>query len=476
MELNKVNKGTKKGAFIVLGIILVSFLIGFLVLKQEAMLMLIFGSCITGIYAYIQKFSFEEMISAAGAKIGRAAPGIFILLSIGVMTGAWMVAGVIPIMIKLGLEILNPNFLLVTSFAVCAIVSLVTGTSWGCVSTIGVALMGVAAGFDLPLAPVAGAIVSGAYFGDKMSPLSDTTNISALAAKADLYDHIKQMLVTSVPAAIIAMTVFYFLGMSFGEVDIQSSDTYVAMIDGINSAFNGSILLFIPPLIVFGGAMKKMPTVPTLLLSAFVGVFIGAIVNGFTLQEGFNVLINGFNSDALLGEGFVTPEVAKLLDRGGIISMYGPAMYVVVAFTFGSMLEITSTLDNALHYVLGKMKSATSVLIGTGLTAFSLVAATQNSYISYFLTADMYGHRFDKLGLKRQNLSRILEDFVTCTEGLMPWTVSGVFMATTLGVSSLELLPYAVWCWACPMISIILAVGVNSYAKRAFAWKKEGER
>ncbi len=461
---------TEKQAVLAVISILLALIIGFAVLKIDGIIMLTIATIISAIFAYSLGYSWEDMMKAVSAKISEAVPAILILLSIGVLVGTWMASGTIPAMIYYGLQVVNPQYLFVTAFLVCTVISIATGTSWGTVGTIGVALIGVGIGLDISLPMVAGAVISGAYFGDKMSPLSDTTNMAALAAKANLYDHIKQMFVTTVPAMIIACIVFTVWGLNI-DVTTLNSEIYTNMLADLSANFDFNILLLLPPVIVILGAITKKPTVPALIASSAVAILLAIFVQGFDLNVAMNAAKSGFNAGVAFAGVEFSPEVLTLLNRGGATSMYEGSIYVVVAFAFGGILQLTNCLEIALRKVMKPLKTPRSFVNAAGFSAATIVAIAQNSYISYFLVSNIFGKKFKDYNLKEQNLSRVLEDFVTVTEGLMPWTVSGIYMATTLGVATMDYLPFAVFNYSCTIISIIYALTYDSIGKFAFSYK-----
>lgn len=476
MKEREIRGATHKEAIIALIIILASFIAGFLIFEIDGIIVLGIGAVLAGIFAWYLGYNYTQISEAIATKVSSAVPAILILLCIGLLVGTWMAAGVIPAMIYYGLQVVNIKFIFLTAFIVCIFISISTGTSWGTVGTIGVALMGIATGLDIPLPMMAGAVISGAYFGDKMSPLSDTTNMSALAAGADLYDHIKQMLVTTVPSMIIAGVMFTVLGFSVnnsGSVDVA---IYKEMLFDLSANFNFNILLILPPCIVIGGAILKKPTVPTLIVSSFVAIMLAVVFQRLEITEAFGSALSGFNTETMIGEGQVSASVMKLLNRGGLTSMYNGVIYVLIAFAFGGILDLTKVLEIALRQIMKPIKTVTSVAIASGLSALTVVGIAQNSYISFFLVSDIFKKKFNDLRLKPQNLSRIMEDFVTILEGLLPWTVSGIYMATTLGVATKDYAVFAFFNLLCPLISIFYAITYKTIGKKAFSYFKEGEK
>ncbi|MGL4865577.1 MAG: Na+/H+ antiporter NhaC [Cetobacterium sp.] len=473
--MKKIREASNKESIAIVSLILVSFILGFVVFKIDGIIMLSIGAIIAGVFANYLGHSWENIANSISLKVKEAIPAILILLSIGILVGCWMVGGTIPMMIYYGLKVVNPNYLYLTAFLVSIFISISTGTSWGTVGTIGVALIGVAVGLGAPLPIVAGAIISGAYFGDKMSPLSDTTNMSALAAKADLYKHIKQMTVTTVPAFFISCIVYYILGKNLGTASAIDSVIYSDMLSDLSNNFQFSFLLLLPPTIVIIGAITKKPTVPVLLFSSAVAMLLGFLVQNASISDVFMAAKSGYNASVIKSGVNFSQEVLKLLNRGGAASMFEGAIYVVVAFSFGGILSLTNCLNLALKNIMKPLKSVSSVCIAAGFSATTIVSIAQNSYISYFLVSDIFSKKFNDLKLKEENLSRILEDFVTVLEGLMPWTISGIYMSITLGVSALDFAPYAVFNWSCTLLSILYALTYKSIGKWAFAYKSPSE-
>jgi len=470
----EIKQATNAQALSVIVIIFTTLLFGFVAMNIDGIIMLASAAFIAGVFAIYLGYSWSDMTSAISNKISESIPALLILLSIGVLISTWMMGGVIPAMIYYGLEVINPNYLLLTAFIVSSAISIATGTSWGTVGTIGVALIGVGTGMGVPLPMVAGAVISGAYFGDKMSPLSDTTNMAALAAKADLYDHIRQMMVTTIPAMVIACIAFTFMGFNFQSSNIESP-IYMSMLSDLTNNFIFSPILIVPPAIVLYGAITKKATVPVLIISSLTAAFIGITLQGIDAGVVISSIKSGFNASTAMPDVKLSPEVIKLLNRGGAASMFEAVIFILIAFTFGGIIQLTNSLEIALKSIMSSLQTVTQVVLAAGFSATVIIAIAQNSYISYFLVSQTYSEKFKELKLKEQNLSRILEDFVTVLEGLMPWTVSGVYMATTLGVAALDFAPYAVFNVSCVLLSILYALTYKSLGKYAFSFYTDEE-
>lgn len=433
------------------------FVGGIGIMKYPAELMLIFAGVVFAVFAAWHGRSMAQILTDMGEKIKRALPAILILLSIGMLIGTWMIAGTIPLMVYYGLELIDPSYLYALAFVVTAIVATFTGTSWGAGGTIGVALVGVAATMDVSLAITAGAVVSGAYFGDKLSPLSDTTNMSSLAAGADLYEHIRHMLYTAVPSSLLAIVVFLFAGSSIGDasVDLDVVDSTLAELGGL---FDLSPLLLLPPAVVLIGSIMRKPPLVVLFVSSMSALVLAVLVQGFSVADLFAAAVSGFTVDMLPAAGGVSDTLSELLERGGLYSMYNSAFFVFCAFFFAAALENSNVLRVLLSRMIEKLHSTGGLVSATLLSGFAIINGTSNALVTFFLVNDLYGDAYKKRGLHPVNLSRSMEDSVTITEVLMPWTVSGVFFATTLGVGNFDFLPWAVFNWGGFVFSLLLAV------------------
>ncbi|WP_200411493.1 Na+/H+ antiporter NhaC [Virgibacillus salexigens] len=445
MSQNEVKRPTVRMALIPIALSLIIFIVGIGVLQYQAELMLIFAGVLFSLFAKFYGHNWETIITVMGEKIKTALPAILILFSIGLLIGTWMISGTIPFFVYYGLEIINPTYLYVLAFITTAIVSTCTGTSWGSAGTIGVALMSIAQTMDLSMAITAGAVVSGAYFGDKLSPLSDTTNMSALAAGSNLYEHIKHMLYTAVPSSIIAIIIFYFVGLQ-----IDSSPTQLTsieeMLTGISELFSLTPLVLLPAVIVITGSLMKKNPLIVLFCSAVTAMIIALLFQHATVANLFTAAVEGFNTEMLgVAPELISADIQELLNRGGLYSMYNATFFVFCAFFFASALEVSQALNVILEKVIAYLKSIGSVIFASLVTGFAVINCTSNALVTYFLIKDIYGDVYKKRNLHPVNLSRSMEDSVTITEVLMPWTVSGVFMATTLGVGNFEFLPWAVF-------------------------------
>ncbi|MEA4988464.1 MAG: Na+/H+ antiporter NhaC [Anaerovorax sp.] len=429
--------------------------VGYMKLKAEPILILV--AFLSGIIAMRLGYSWDDMQKGIVEKISMSMPAILILWSVGALIGSWMFSGVIPMIIYYGVAIINPKFLLVTAFLITAVFSTITGTSWGSVGTIGVAIMGIAGGLGVSLPATAGAVVAGSYFGDKLSPLSDTTNLAPLAAGSTLYEHIKHMLYTTVPATIVSLIVYFVAGLGPGSAG-STAEAVNLLQTNLDAMFHWNILLLIPVALILVGSFVKWPTIPTMLGSALIAVVIGIFLQGFTLKNGFLALISGFNVTMTGYEGELTKDILTLLNRGGAVSMAGTTILVFCAMGFAGIMSVSGMLDMVLEAITNRVKSTSGIIISTIASCFTVAFVTGNSYLSILLPGQLFNSVYEKYNLQAKNLSRTLEDSGTVLVPLIPWSAAGAYMTATLGVDTLAYLPWAVMCYMGIVFAIILAV------------------
>lgn len=431
-----------------------SISVGYLKFRTEPVI--IISAFVAGIIALQLGYTWNEMQEGIVEKISRALPATLILWSVGFLIGSWMFSGTIPMLIYYGVDLVNPKFLLVTAFIISAILSTVTGTSWGSAGTIGVALMGIASGLGISLPATAGAVVAGAYFGDKLSPLSDTTNLAPLAAGSDLYDHIKHMLYTTIPASIVSIVVYLIVGLrTSGSASTPESVTILQT--QLGSMFNWNIILLLPVVLIIFGSFKKWPTIPTMLGSSMLSTVIGVFVQGFTFKNGFAAMIQGFNVSMTGYEGEAAFEVTRLINRGGAVSMTATTVLVFCAMGFAGIISKTGMLDVVLDALMSKVKTTAGVILSTIASCFTVAFVTGNSYLSILIPGELFKDAYVKRNLHPKNLSRTLEDSGTVLVPLIPWSAAGAYMAATLGVSTIEYLPWAILNYMGIVFAIIFA-------------------
>lgn len=465
MDKSKIIKETKKPS---LGIALLPLLFmfavlftGLIIFKIDIKILLLICTAFTIGISLFQGHTWKDVENEIVEKLAKAFPAIMILICVGLMIGAWIVSGTIPFLVYIGLQIISPKFIIVTSFLVTVILSVSTGTSWGAAGTVGAALISVAAGMGAPLPAVAGAIVGGAYFGDKMSPLSDSTNMSAIATNTNLYKHIGHMLYTTVPGFIISCVVYVIAGFSFtsngeiGQVD--------AIIKTLAQLFNLSmpvgLLLLIPPVIVVIGSLKKKPTVPVMMISSATAIVIAIVFQGFSFETCATSLVDGFKMEMFVNPAIdldsLIAEVPKLLQRGGMSSMMNTALMAYCAFAFIGALTVSGSLEVILDRVMKHIHSTGQLIMITTMLGVIVITVIGEASVTFLMIGGLFREEYVKRGLDSKNLSRTLEDSITVVEPLVPWSLAGVYMASTLGVPTFTYAPWACLCYTGVIFAIL---------------------
>jgi NhaC family Na+:H+ antiporter len=393
-------------------------------------------------------FTWEEVKDAILHGCGIAMAPMLILMIIGAIIGSWIASGTIQTIIYYGLQILSPSWFLVAATLICAITSVATGSAWTTGGTLGVALIGIGKGLGVPLPMVAGAIVSGSFFGDKMSPLSDATNLAAAVAEADLFDHIRHMVYTVGPALLISLVGYFFLGLKYagGTLDAGSINETLTTLSG---NFYISPLLLIPPALVIVMAVKKMPAIPGLVIAAFTGGVFAMLFQGASLADVANAMNYGFTADTGVS------AVDDLLTRGGVQNMMWTVSLGFIALSFGGILEKTNMLEVLLSKIQPLIKNTGGLIATTVATSYITDFAMASQYMAIIIPGRMLIPAYKRLKLLPRNLSRALEDGGTLVAPLVPWGLSGAFMTGALGVPTVEYIPYALLCYITPIISII---------------------
>jgi NhaC family Na+:H+ antiporter len=348
-----------------------------------------------------------------------------------------------------------------------------TGSSWAAAGTIGVALMGVAAAIDAPLAATAGAVVSGAYFGDKLSPLSDSTNICAIGANADLYDHIRNMVYTALPSFVVALVV-YFIAGTLTEIDAELMTLENnQLLREIESAYHINWLVFLPALVVLYGTFNRKPAALTMAASSIVAMAVGIGLHKFGVNDAMLAAISGFKV-SMVGHFVATGTVpsdmlTSLLNRGGVNSMSSTLIIIIAAFLIAAGMDVSGGLDKLLRTMLQRARTAFGLVAATMASGATMIALTSHGGVTALIVGGLFQDAYREQGLAPENLARSMEDSVTILEPLMPWTVSAIFMATTLGVPTIEYMPWAIFCMTGWMFSLLLAA---TFSRTGFGLKR----
>jgi NhaC family Na+:H+ antiporter len=410
---------------------------------------LIGGSVVASILGLILGQSWKAIERGLVHGIQIALQACLILMVIGLLIGTWIISGIVPSMIFYGLEILSPSIFLLATCLICALVSLATGSSWSTAGTVGIALIGVGKGLGIPLPIVAGAIVSGAYFGDKLSPLSDTTNLAPAVAGADLFSHIRHMIYTTGPSMLISLTIYGLMGIKYSKGELQR-DSIDQILMTLDSSFTISPWLMLPALLVIAMVILRIPALPALLGGAFLGGLFALLFQDVSMAEIMSAAQNGYVSST----GIVS--VDELLSRGGMESMLSTVALIMCALAFGGVMEKTGMLSAIAGAILKLAKSTGSLVASTVLTSIGMNIIAPDQYLAIVVPGRMYKKAYEINRLKPKNLSRALEDGGTLSSVLIPWNTCGGYMWATLGVHPFAYLPFAFLNLLNPVISIIL--------------------
>ncbi len=417
------------------------------VFKQDPHIPLVTAAAVAAIVAVLHKHPWQTIQEGMVQGISLAMGAVLILMIVGTLIGTWISGGIVPAMIFYGLKILSPGIFLVATLIICSIVSLGTGSSWSTAGTVGVALIGVGQGLGIPVPMVAGAIVSGAYFGDKMSPLSDTTNLAPAVAGTDLFTHIRHMVYTTLPGYALSIIIYGVLGIRFADRQMDPGKIET-ILTTIPENFNINLLLLLPPVLVIFMVIRRVPPLPALLGGTVLGSLFGIFMQGRSLADMVLAAKVGFVS------GTGVSMVDELLTRGGLDSMMNTVALIICALSFGGIMEKTGILKVLAAALLKRVRHVGSLVATTVLSCIGMNAIASDQYIAIVIPGRMYRSAFSRLGLHPKNLSRALEDSGTLSSPLIPWNSCGAFMGATLGVNPLLYLPYAFLNLANPLVSI----------------------
>lgn len=430
-----------------LPLVVMAALVGVLNLwmKIDLKFVLVISSIVAGIVAVYTGTTLKTLLDDLAENVKKAFPAILILIAIGGIVGTWMYSGTVPYLIYYGLQFIHPNFVLVTAFLVTAIVSTFTGTSWGSAATAGVAFMGIGFSFDLPLEMVAGAVISGAVLGDKVSPISDTTNICAIASEVTVYQHIRGMLPNVLIAGVLAIIGFTIIGVFLDPNQGQDSDVS-ALLSQLDSIYNFNVAMLIPPAIVFIGGYKGYQPVVIMIASSLVAILVGMLSNDFTLLQGSQAMVAGFQTSMIPGDLVLSEMLNTLLNKGGFDHMMtGAVLYCILAIAFGSFLESYGSLHRIMDALLGRVRSKFGLITTAYGAGATLNGVSGNAMFSIITVGQLFRPSFRDRKIPLTVLSRSMENSMTLLESLLPWHVTAIYMTTTLGVTTLAYAPFALF-------------------------------
>jgi len=440
-------------------------------------LTLLFAASVAAVLGVFYKVKFKDMLDGAVESISSAMGALIILLLIGSLAGTWMMSGIVPSMIFYGLELLNPTIFLVAACIICSIVSLATGSSWSTIATIGIAMLGIGNALGINDGLIGGAIISGAYFGDKMSPLSDTTNLAPAMAGTDLISHIKYMMWTTIPSITITLIIFLIIGINL-EFKSGELDQVAIMQSSLSNSFNISLWSLSVPLIVIVLIIKKTPAIPALLLGAVLGGLYGVIFQPNIIQEisgeMSNTSLQYFKNSYIsiikamtINVDIDTQNLAvnKLISTSGMSGMLNTIWLIICAMSFGGVMEKTGFLNIITESLMKFVNSRKSLFLTTSGTCLFLNITASDQYLAIVVPGRMFASSFKKYELDPKNLSRTLEDTATVTSPLIPWNTCGATHAGVLGISTFIYLPYCFFNLISPIMTLIFAYGNIKIAK-----------
>ncbi|MGX1929950.1 Na+/H+ antiporter NhaC [Flagellimonas sp. 2504JD4-2] len=424
---------------------------------------LLLGGAVAAIVGFFNKVSYKQMIAEVAENVRSTTGALLILLMVGALAGTWLISGIIPAMIYYGLQILNPTIFLGACVIICAIISIATGSSWTTAATVGIALIGIGEALGVSLGMTAGAVLSGAYFGDKMSPLSDTTNLAPAMAGGELFSHIRYMAFTTVPTISVTLVVFIILGFTIDTSGVADTES---ILKNISTAFNINGWLFIVPLVVIFMIVKKAPPllallIGTLLGGAFALIFQPDVVttlgggDTLTFESAYKGILNAITVDTSIA----TPDPAlnDLFSSGGMAGMLGTIWLIVCAMVFGGVMDGIGALERITESLLKMAKTTFGLFASTVGSCLALNVTASDQYLALVVPGKMFSKAYQDRGLAPENLSRTLEDSGTVTSVLVPWNTCGAYHSGVLGVSVAEYFVYAIFNWLSPFMTLLFA-------------------
>ena len=446
--------------------------LGLAILKPNTMVTFILtflAVCIIAVCVGTKLNDLENMIMAGFKKTATAC---MIFIAVGMVVGSWIISGIVPSIIYYGLKIFTPSSFLALGFLVCCIVSFFTGSSYAALGTMGIAFMAIGYGMGINPALVAGMSVSGAVFGDKMSPFSDTTNMAPAASGTDVFTHIKSMLWTVIPAFVISLVLYFVLGLRYTNTSPEAMQDLHAIMDTLKANFTISPFLLIVPVLTIVLVIKKVPATIALLVGALLGVICAFIAQPqFDYTQVLTALASGFSGE------FEVAAVAKLLNRGGISSMTSTIVYTIFAIELGEIMYQLGVLSVMLDKIRDRLAKPANLIITTLLSCLATVMLTTSQYMAILLPGEVFQDSYKKAKVAPYILSRTLEDGGTLFAFLVPWSAAAIYSSGVLGVSAIEYLPFAFLPLLCPLFAVVCALtgigvqDVNGKSLRGKAFK-----
>jgi len=424
---------------------------------------LLLGGAIAAIIGFRQKIDYKEMLQQVAENLKSVTGAILILLFVGALAGTWLVSGIIPAMIYYGLQILHPTFFLAACIIICALISLATGSSWTTSATVGIALIGIGKAMGLPVGMIAGAVISGAYFGDKMSPLSDTTNLAPAMAGGELFSHIRYMTITTFPTIMVTLVVFLIIGFTQDTTAVAKTEP---MLLAIEERFNINPLLFAVPILVIVLIARKTPPLVALLIGTLLGAIFALLFQQPLLAElanvaqlnmaaGYMVIIDTITVSTAIETS--NPMLNDLFQSGGMGGMLGTIWLIICAMVFGGIMDAIGALKAISKALLSCAESTFQLFASTVVSCLAINVTASDQYLSLVVAGKMFQQAYKDRNLAPENLSRTLEDSGTVTSVLVPWNTCGAYQSGVLGVSVAEYFIYAIFNWISPFTTLLIA-------------------
>ena len=424
---------------------------------------LLLGGAVAAMVGFRQKISYKDMLQQVAENLKSVTGAILILLFVGALAGTWLVSGIIPAMIYYGLQILHPTFFLAACIIICALISVATGSSWTTSATVGIALIGIGKAMGLPVGMIAGAVISGAYFGDKMSPLSDTTNLAPAMAGGELFSHIRYMTITTVPTILVTLVVFLIIGFTHDTTAVAQTEPLLL---AIKERFSISPLLFIVPILVVVLIARKTPPLAALLIGTLLGVIFALIfqqnlltelagVAQLKLSSGYRVLMDTITISTSIETS--NPLLNDLFQSGGMAGMLGTIWLIICAMVFGGIMDAIGALKAISAALLSWAQSTFQLFASTVVSCLAINVTASDQYLSLVVPGKMFDQAYKDRNLAPEHLSRTLEDSGTVTSVLAPWNTCGAYQSGVLGVSVAEYFVYAIFNWLSPFTTLLVA-------------------
>ncbi|WP_431121414.1 Na+/H+ antiporter NhaC [Flagellimonas flava] len=438
------------------------FVFGDSAIEGSNQFILLLGGAVAAIVGFRNKVSYKQMLAEVAENVRSTTGALLILLMVGALAGTWLISGIIPAMIYYGLYILNPTIFLAACVVICAIISIATGSSWTTAATVGIALIGIGDVLGISLGMTAGAVLSGAYFGDKMSPLSDTTNLAPVMAGGELFSHIRYMALTTIPTISVTLLIFIIIGFSIESTGPTDASEILGI---IGERFNINGWLFIVPIVVIFLIIKKTPPLVALLIGTLLGgvfalIFQPGIVsslgggNGLSFESGYKGVLNAITVETQLE----APEkYSKLFKSKGMAGMLGTIWLIVCAMVFGGIMDGIGALQRITKSLLNMAKTTFGLFASTVGSCLALNVTASDQYLALVVPGKMFAKAYEERGLAPENLSRTLEDSGTVTSVLVPWNTCGAYHSGVLGVPVIDYFAFAVFNWLSPFMTLLFA-------------------